>query len=304
MGYGMKRIFITGGSGFIGTALHNKFADIGHAVEIYDIADNPANDVCDYDSLKTAIKRFNPNYVIHLGMTSKVTDANNFPTYARESIVGGTMNVLEAVKEYGMLDRLVFASSSTVYGDFIPTLSPPSEEHPTAPVNGYGALKLCAEVLIKSYNKMYGIEYSIIRPSSVYGPRDYNLRVIGKFFIDAFSKGIIVVNGKDMKVDFSYIDDVVNGFVAATLKDGGKNETFNITRGETRTLIEAAEIVRSYVYDSEILVKDKNQLFPQRGAFDISKAKKLIEYKPNIDLSVGIGLCYDHMSSNLTDYIR
>lgn len=284
----MKKIFITGGRGFIGTRLCMDLMNFGHDVHVFDIADTLLNDVRDYKAVYDAIHLYEPTHIIHLGMTSKVKDGNISPRYTKDSILGGTMNILEAVKNYDKLERLVFASSSTVYGDFIPELSPPNEDHPKNPINVYGSLKLCSEVLIKSYHEMFGIDYTIIRPSSVYGPNDENMRVIGKFIFNALNGIPMRVHGENMEMDFSFIDDVADGFIRATLSKNGKNETFNITRGQTRTLLEAAEIIQSLIPGSKIEILDSNALFPKRGAFDVSKAKELLDYNPKIDLPDGI----------------
>lgn len=300
----MKRILITGGHGFIGTALTRKLISLGHEIAIFDHSHIVANDVCNYVIFKNKILEFKPTHIVHLGMVSKVTNAEKEPLYTRESIVGGTSNLLDIIKEYGDLERLIFASSSTVYGNFVPELSPPSEEHPTNPINLYGALKLCSEVLIKTYNSVYGIEYTIVRPSSVYGPYDYNLRVIGRFFLDAITDGVITVNGNNVQVDFSYIDDVIDGFIEAIFNPNAKNETFNITRGQTRTLLEAAEIVNSFIPHARVDIKNKNTLFPNRGAFNVEKARKLLNYNPKIDLSEGINKYAEHMFKHWRDYIK
>ena len=300
----MKRILITGGFGFIGSALARKLLSMNHDVEIFDHVSGPLMDVCNYPTFKQHIFSFKPTHVVHLGMVSKVTDAEKSPIYARESIVGGTANLLDILKDYDGLERLVFASSSTVYGDFIPELSPPTEDHPTNPINLYGALKLCSETLIKTYNSVYGLEYTIVRPSSVYGPFDYNLRVIGRFFLDAITNGIITVNGQNTQVDFSYIDDVVDGFVSAIFNPKARNQIFNITRGQTRTLLEAAEMVEQIIPNTKIEVRNKNILFPNRGAFDISKARKLLDYDPQVDLQEGIEKYAKHMFASWQSYIK
>lgn len=297
----MKKIFITGGDGFIGTKLCELFGELGHQVHVYDTSDS--YDVRNYNQLVAAIEHVKPTHVVHLGMTSKVNDAHKSFDYAQESIFGGTKNVLNALKEpriLGTVERLVFASSSTVYGNFI--TMPPAEDHPLNPVNEYGALKLCAEVLIKAHHEIYGLEYTIIRPSSVYGPWDFNLRVIGRFLLDAITKGEIDVYGPEMKMDFSYIDDVSDGFVRATLEEKAANETFNITRGQTRTLGFAANMVKSLIPTVKIIKHDADKMFPQRGAFNIDKAKTLLGYDPKIDLQQGIELYYKHMVNNWEGY--
>ena len=103
------------------------------------------------------------------------------------------------------------------------------------------------------------------------------------------------VHGENMEMDFSYIDDIADGFIRATFSEQAKNETFNITRGQTRTLLEAAKIIQTLVPGSTIETLDKNILFPKRGAFDITKAKKLLGYDPKIDLPEGIKIYFDHM---------
>lgn len=299
----MKKIFITGGRGFIGNKLCSLLEKAGHDVCVFDPQDDLLYDTRNYNVLRNAVFDFKPTHIIHLGMTSKVKDADKSFAYAKESIFGGTMNMLEVIRtEYGHVERFVFASSSTVYGNFIPERSPPTEEHPTNPLNIYGSLKLCSEVLIKSYHEMYGVDYTIVRPSSVYGPFDMNMRVIGKFLYDAMTDGVIRVHGEQVTMDFSYIDDVADGIMRATFSNNAINETFNITRGQTRTLLEAAEIVQRYVPGSKIKILGKNDLFPRRGAFDVSKAKELLGYEPKVDLPEGIKIYYDHMLAHLPDY--
>lgn len=299
----MKKIFLTGGRGFIGTKLCSLLEKAGHDVCVFDPQDDLLYDTRNYNVLRNAVFDFKPTHIIHLGMTSKVKDADKSFSYAKESIFGGTMNILEVLaKEYGEVERFVFASSSTVYGNFIPELSPPTEEHPTNPLNIYGSLKLCSEVLIKSYLEMYDVDYTIVRPSSVYGPFDMNMRVVGKFLFDAMTTGVIKVYGDPVTMDFSYIDDVADGIMAATFSNNAINETFNITRGQTRTLLEAAELVKSYVPNTKIDILGKNELFPQRGAFDVSKAKHLLGYEPRVDLPEGIEIYYNHMIKHLSDY--
>ena len=143
-------------------------------------------------------------------------------------------------------------------------------------------------------------------PLAAYGSSsrryDMNMRVIGKFLYDAMTNGVIKVHGEDVTMDFSYIDDVADGIVRATFSDNSLNETFNITRGQTRTLLEAAELVQHFIPSAKIEMYSKNELFPKRGAFNVNKAKDLLGYEPKVDLPEGIEIYYKHMVSHLSDY--
>ena len=141
------------------------------------------------------------------------------------------------------------------------------------------------------FSKQYGIKYTIIRPSAVYGPTDVNRRVTQIFIENALKgKPLVLHNGGTSKLDFSYVEDVAEGFVLALKSSKAENETFNITMGEGRSLKELANIIKSNIPLAKIEYKEapKEEKRPERGALDIAKARKLLGYTPKYSLEEGM----------------
>ena len=167
------------------------------------------------------------------------------------------------------------------------------EDSDTKPVNIYGEAKLTGERIVKLFCKDKGINYSIIRPSGVYGPGDLPDRVISKFFQAAMANEKLTVHNGQNKVDFTYKEDTAKGIKQVAL---GKetNRSFNITYGKARTLKDAAELViKTCNSKSKIVDTGRNSLYPDRGALNINRAKRLCKYKPKWNLEKGLKSYYD-----------
>jgi len=150
-------------------------------------------------------------------------------------------------------------------------------------------MKLCAENLVCNYNRLYGLEYSIVRPSAVYGPYDIVDRVLSKFIVKAKTNEPMFINGDGLNLDFSYVDDVADGMILCATHENATNETFNITRGVSRSLLDAGNLIIKYTNSDSILdVKPNDGLYPKRGTLDISKAKELLGYNPKVDIEEGL----------------
>ena len=196
-------------------------------------------------------------------------------------------SLIEAIGAVNFVKRLVYSSSSFVYGHF--KYAPADENHPTNPIDVYGGTKLACESMIKGFGTRFGIDYTIVRPSAVYGPTDANLRVSQIFVDNAFNgKELVMEGGGEAALDFTYVDDIAQGFMLAALSPQAKNEIFNITRGEGRTLKELSEILRQYFPDLKTLIKPADKTRPVRGALDIRKAKEILGYSPKYSLEYGI----------------
>ncbi len=309
----VKRILITGGAGFIGYHVAKELIGLNNEVIIYDAFVNyipplessyPAyleyrlndiknkariirGDIRNRGYLVQVLNDVKPEIVIHLAAIPIAKASNQFSEEAIQINLNGTITVLEALRVCPFIKRFVFTSSSFVYGDF--AYEPADEEHPTSPIDIYGGTKLSGEVLTRAFGRKFNIEYTIIRPSAVYGPTDANRRVTQILIENAIlGKPLILHAGGLERVDFTYVKDTAHGFVLAALSDSAKNEVFNITRGEGHSIKDLADILKIRFKNLEVIEQPTDERRPQRGALGIAKAKSFLGYVPRYDLKKGV----------------
>jgi nucleoside-diphosphate-sugar epimerase len=201
----------------------------------------------------------------------------------------GLLNLLEACKA-NTVCKFVYISSSMVYGDFTDDVH---EDAECRPQGQYGIMKLAGEWLVQDYSRRGFFDHVIIRPSAVYGPLDVEDRVISKFLSTAMRNGILKVNGASETLDFTYVTDVADGIVAATLSDQTTNKTYNITKSHSWSLLDAANLSVRIVGQGTVEVRDKDSDFPSRGALNIDAARKDFGYNPQVDIEEGFQRYYD-----------
>lgn len=238
---------------------------------------------------KQAMSLFDIDIVIHLAAFPRAKIVNTNPVAGAATMIKGMTNLLDA-SVLGKVKRFVYASSSMIYGDFNGGVQEDAEAKPSSL---YATYKLAGEQLTKFYANKHKFDYTIVRPSAVYGPRDVEDRVVGKFLTNAINDLPLNVNGINERLDFTYVNDLANGIALAATDPGGINETFNLTRGEDRTIIDAAELACKLVGKGDIKVCDKNPLMPSRGYLDISKARELLNYNPTVNIEEGFKKYYE-----------
>lgn len=315
-----KKILVTGGAGFIGSFICRNLLKRGYQPVIYDeyiqyisplesqyhkhlaYRFRGIKDKCIFErgdtrhklNLRDVISRHEPEAIIHMANMPLADLSFHHPEEAVSSILGGTVNILDALPEFSFVKRLVYASSSMVYGDFLEIPCP--EDHPKKPKDIYGATKYAIETLIEAYGRRHGIKYNIVRPSAVYGPTDANRRV-SQIFIENALRGetLELHGGGEAMLDFTYVEDIAQGLVLATITPDVENETFNITTGNGRSLLEYAEIVQKYIPGLDIKIMPHRGHRPKRGSLSIEKAGKLLGYKPQYSLETGIPIYIDYL---------
>ena len=307
------KVMITGGGGFIGSYITRQLLQDGHEVVIFDSFVNYISplesfyqvylekrfegikgeiqiirgDTRNKSEVYRAIRQCKPNRIIHLAALPIADLCNKHSEEALSSILNGTVNVLEAIRDVDRVDRFVYASSSMIYGDF--QYHPADEEHPKNPKGVYGGTKLGGEILTEAFSRRFEIEYAIVRPSAVYGPTDVNRRVTQIFVENALKgKPLILHGGGHTQLDFTYVTDTACGFVLVTTKPEAANQIFNITRGEGRSLKDLADIIKSLIPGVTTVEQEADVFRPKRGALDISKAKKMLGYEPKYSLEEGM----------------
>lgn len=248
----------------------------------------------DEQLLSEKLREHEPDVVLHLAALPIATVSNDRPDEARRNILDGTMNLVESLRRANFeVDRTVLVSSSMVYGDFETdergNVLPASEDDACNPMGVYGSMKLASEHVVKSYSTQYDIPYTIVRPSAVYGPTDCNRRVTEIFLRRALAnEPIRLDNGGTQELDFTYVTDLARGIRLAAEHEEARNETFNLTRGEGRSIRELADVIRNFVPDVETYTQYEERSRPNRGALDISKARDLLGYDPRYSLEEGM----------------
>jgi len=310
----MKKILILGGHGFIGSHTANVLKAQGHIIGVvdcyhkyytfpqneYDCVLKQRQDWCGADQvfpgqieditfMKDVFKKFSPDIVIHVATYPNAYMVKRNVVDATGNMVTATAVILDLCVEHGV-DRVVFASSSMVYGDF--TRQAPIETDPCNPLTLYGSYKLQGEKMCQIWKREKGLEYTILRPSALYGTRDMIVRVISKLTEAALTTGKLRVQGPDNKLDFSWVGDVANAFATAATHKSCANEIFNCTRGQGRTIMEAAEMVQARL-GGEIITLPHDDFYPNRDTLTSDKLKDSTNWNPTMSIDTGIPLYLD-----------
>lgn len=314
----MLKILVTGGEGFIGSWIVEKLSQMGHRVttldsgETYDVIQREDLDrLCQWRQRNwKRVTKISGNVtmpldrvwlrqqdiVIHLASYPRAKIVNEQPEIGVENIVVGTTGMLQDCVEHGV-KRFVYVSSSMIYGDFADGAD---EKTVPNPVNIYGEAKLTGERLTQQFNKAYGLEYVIARPSGVYGAGDIPDRVLSKFFDAAMNNQNISVHGADNRVDFTYVEDAADGIIRCALEKQAANKIFNITAGSANSLGEAAKkIIQLTGSKSKIQDTGKNKLYANRGTLDVSQAQQLLGYRPQHSFDQGIAKYYEWLQNKI-----
>lgn len=312
-------ILVTGGLGLIGHNVVKKLQEQGHIVSIIDnkttygiipqeqldhlIAERSkgldlsglyVKDISDANELDYIFNIEQPEIVIHLASFPRQKVVNANPAQGSRVMSEGLINLLEVSNNYDVR-KFVYASSSMVYGDFKDDVK---EDAVCRPQGQYGILKLAGEWLIKDYARRTGLAYTIIRPSAVYGPLDVEDRVISKFILNAMRGIPLKVNGASETLDFTFVDDAAEGIVACALSDNTDNNTYNITKSHSHSLLDAANLAVKVAGQGEIIVGEKDADFPSRGALNIDAARRDFGFDPKVSVEEGFQIYYNWLKND------
>jgi len=257
---------MTGYKGLIGSFLLEELKKRGHnPVLLVDKKDG--TDIIDLDKIKLNEKC---DLMIHLASFNKINKTIENPELAFKNIALGTFRVLEFCRKNN-IPKIVYTSSSRILE---------KEKNP------YTAAKIFGEELCKAYSQCYGIKYVIIRPSTVYGPRDINTpRVIPIFIQNALHDKELKIYGDENKtLDFTYIDDFISGFLIAIKQE---NKEYDFGTGESTKLSEVADLIIKNIGKGRKVFERAEIAQPQNVGLDISGMRKL-GYNPKISIEEGI----------------
>ncbi len=305
----MSSVLITGGAGFIGSHLAEKLLESGERVVVFDDLNNSYSRKIKQDNISKVLNL--PNYtfvegdirnrdafevlfenhkikkVVHLAARAGVRASLETPLSYEDVNVGGTITVLETCRKLG-IENLLVASSSSVYGN---SDKVPFQETDTAdkPISPYAATKRSVELICHAYHHLFGIPITCFRFFTVYGPRqrpDMGFHIFARQMIS--NESIRMFGDGSTQRDYTYISDIVDG-LATALKYPNSFEIVNFGNSRTVKLSYALEIIQDALKCKAVI----DQYPEQPGDVcltyaDISKAKRLYNFTPKVDIEEGI----------------
>jgi UDP-glucose 4-epimerase len=294
---------VTGGAGFLGAALANRLVREGHQVRVIDdlSAGDSARlneqvlftrgDVTDRPKLWTLLQGV--DCVYHLAARVLVSESILYPRAYNDVNVGGTVSVMEAMRDAGV-QRVVFTSSGAVYGE--QAEQPVQEDHAPNPQSPYAVSKLAAEYYVRTIGALWGIETVILRIFNAYGPGQ-NLPashppVVPRFLHQALRGGSLVIFGSGGQTrDFVYVDDVVEALAAAATAADVDRRIVNVGTGrETSVNDLAVRVAEATGHEVDLIHSPAESGGVSRLCADISVARQLLNYEPRVDLAQGLHL--------------
>jgi UDP-glucose 4-epimerase len=297
------RFLITGGAGFIGSVLSNRLAREGHEVRVIDnlTAGDPGRldervlftrgDVAGIPKLWTLLQ--DVSCVYHLAARVSVPESIQYPRDYNHVNVGGTVSVMEAIRDAGV-QRVVLASSGAVYGSQEQRLL--HEDLIPNPDSPYAVSKLSAEIYVRTLGSLWGIETVALRIFNAYGPGQQipasHAPVIPRFLKSANSGASLVIFGDGEQTrDFVYVEDVVDALVSAATAPNVDRRVINVGAGEAisvKTLVAAIEKVINRRL--EPIYNTGQASGAKHMQADLTRAKELLGYTPKTTLSEGLRL--------------
>ncbi|MDD5589868.1 MAG: SDR family oxidoreductase [Candidatus Portnoybacteria bacterium] len=286
---------VTGGAGFIGSNLVDKLIEENFKVVVIDNLSNGKKEYinpkaefhkADIRELKSIKKYFrNVDYVFHLAAQPRIQPSIKDPLFSNDNNINGALNVLLAARD-ARVKKFIYSASSSAYGD--QAKMPLKENMAIYPKNPYAAQKYFGEVYCRIFSELYGLKTICLRYFNVYGPRQKEegaYSTVIAVFLRQKKKGrpMTIVGDGTKRRDFTYVSDVVGANILAAKSDLGKGEVINIGTGKNFSVNQVAEMIGG----KKINIPDRPGESKETLA-DISLAKKLLGWKPKVNLSEGI----------------
>lgn len=318
-----KKVFVTGGGGFIGSHLAEKLVRNGAKVKAfikYNSRSNLGNielltkdlrdeieikfgDLRDTSSVYNAIK--GSEIVFHLGALIAIPYSYINPSDYVLTNVFGTTNVLNACLEYG-IEKLIHTSTSEVYGSarYVPI----DEDHPLCGQSPYSASKIGADKMIESYFRSFNLSVATIRPFNTYGPRQSARAIIPTIISQALAGNYKIKLGSSFPIrDFNYVNDVVRAFLMIGESTKCTGEVINIGSGSEIKIKQLVTTISKILNKRLVIVQDSERIRPgksevERLLADNRKAKKILDWEPKVNLEQGLIKTIEWIKDNIRIY--
>lgn len=319
------KIALIGGAGFIGHNLALRLQAAGAQVEVIDslmvnnlltyrhtASDDPKRaaylrfiqdrldrlnhagiplhilDAREYHTLSRTLVEIKPRTIIHLAAVANASTSNKDPYSTFDHSLRTLENALDTARVPRVgVEHFIYFSSSMVYGNF--TQGSVTETTPCEPLGIYGALKFSGEKMVIAYQQVFDLPYTIVRPSALYGERCVGRRVVQNFIENALNRQPLkVVGDGEDRLDFTHIDDLCAGVAAMITSPASRNQVFNLTYGQSRSIAELAQLVKQTFPETQIHHVARDRLMPARGTLNIDHARTTLNYVPQVPLEEGL----------------
>lgn len=295
----MARVLVTGGAGFIGSHIVDELLAAGHEVSVVDTLQGrrvaqlppavPLYRVSILDAaLSDVIAEVAPECVIHQAAQVSVASSVADPVRDAQVNVIGSIRLFEACRRHGVR-KVIYASSAAVYGE--PQSLPIGEDHPVAPLSPYGISKHTVEHYLDVYRRLYGLEYTVLRYSNVYGPRQdaHGEGGVVAIFTHRIVHGLAVtIDGSGEQTrDLIYVGDVARANLLAL--EAGDGQILNVSRGVETSVNQLLKAIEEVVgRRADVVYGPPRSGDIVRSVLDNRRAREVLGWEPRVDLVEGL----------------
>jgi NAD dependent epimerase/dehydratase len=315
------KVVVTGAGGFIGSHLVERLVELGAEVTAF-VRYNSRNDaglleilgekrkeirtvsgeIRELETVRKVTK--DAEVVFHLAALVGIPYSYVHPNEVVEVNTIGTLNILTAVKDWGVR-KVVVTSTSEVYGTAITV--PIDEKHPKQPQSPYAASKIAADAIALSFYHAFELPVAIVRPFNTFGPRQSDRAIIPTLISQALTKRVIEVGNTKPTRDFTFVTDTVEGFIKVAESEKSVGEEMNLGSGREISVGDLAEKIAALCGRDVQIQPSKERFRPAKSEVerllgDATKARKLLGWQPQKDFEQGLKLTIEWVQKNLAMY--
>ena len=321
MNWSGKRVLVTGAGGFIGSHLVERLVQLGararalvhyraqgtwgwleHSAYRKEI-EACAGDLMDRDCVSRAVK--DQEVVFHLGALIAIPYSYDAPLSYVRTNVEGTLNVLQAVRQWGV-ERLIHTSTSEVYGTA--KRVPIAEDHPLQGQSPYAASKIAADKMVEAFHLSFGLPVVTVRPFNTYGPRQSARAVIPTIITQCLEGSRVRLGNVDPTRGMNFVSYTVEGVVQAAVAVGALGHTVNLGSGREITIRDLVLLIGTLLGKTVEIMTEEQRLRPpasevDRLLADSTLAQRLLNWTPAVSLEEGLGMTIEWITKH-PEYYR